>query len=545
MFKLNPLHSIDSYKLAHRPAYIQGTEAVYSNFTPRSVKYLNVPGDYKENVVVWVGGQAAIQDLINLWDEHFFEINFEEIDQFYKTRVAPFAGPDYDTAHVKELHELGYLPLEIRTLPEGTLVPVGVPVLTIINTDPRFFWLTNYLETHLSAELWKTPTAATIAYYYKKILTRWAEETGGSKEFITFQAHDFSHRGMSGSMDAVKTGLGHLAFFQGTDNIVSVDYTEYHYVDEDTAPFLIGASVPATEHSVATSYGKNEAEYLRRVVTEVYPKGIVSVVADSYDFFGFITNHVANLKEEILVRGEDALGLSKVVIRPDSGDPVKIITGYIYREINIQNKDECIVSYELGYEAVKDKTTGKYYLCKPDDTTNEFTFSVELSEEEVKGAIQVLWEIFGGSYNDKGFRTLNPKIGLIYGDSITLHRADAILRRLAAKGFASDNVVFGIGSYTYQFITRDTCGWAMKATYTVINGQGVELFKDPKTDDGTKKSAKGLLKVISSSVGYKLIDQVSWEESRNDTALEVVYADGMFAKFEDFPTIRTRLSLYF
>lgn len=567
MFLIKPLHSIDSYKLSHKPAYPIGTELVYSNLTPRSLQHLNVPLQYKENVIAWVGGQATIQDLIDLWDANFFSEDFETVDEFYKTRIAPFAGTDYDTAHIKELHELGYLPLEIRTLPEGTMVPAGVPVLTIVNTDKRFYWLTNYLETHLSAEIWKTPTAATLAYYYNKILKTWAEKTGGSVDFIPFQAHDFSHRGMSGSLDAAKTGVGHLAFSLGTDNIVSVDYIEYHYFyPEDHGKNLIGCSVPATEHSVATAYGKDEREYLRRIVTEVYPKGIVSVVADSYDFFGFLTNHIAGLKEEILARGTDALGMSKVVVRPDSGDPVDIICGKNASYIQLKNAD-ALNDFLVSAESYEDKVfvyDGKSYIVGDiEEFIREYgedaianangynlkffleqslitEYTSQYSVEEEKGAIEILWEIFGGTTNEKGFRTLNSKIGLIYGDSITLERADQILSRLAAKGFASDNVVFGIGSYTYQYLTRDTLGWAMKATYTVANGNEIELFKDPKTDNGTKKSAKGLLKVLPTDKGYVLVDQVTWEESQYDTSLSVLYKDGEYKKFEDFNEIRNR-----
>lgn len=478
-FVINPLHAIDSYKLAHREAYPEGTSEIYSNFTPRSVRHLNVPKEFKNNEIVWFGGQATITDLIEEWDELFFERDIEEVIDEYKARVVPFAGEDYAVDHIRRLHAIGYLPLEIKTLDEGIRIPVNVPVMTIRNTNPEFFWLTNYLETDLSAELWKISTSATIADYYRKILESWADKTGGNKDFIDFQAHDFSHRGMSGSLDAAKSGAGHLASFKGTDNIVSVDYLAYHYAGDET---FVGASVPATEHSVATAYGQDEREYLRRVVTEVYPNGIVSVVADSYDFFGFVTNHVASLKDEILARGTDAMGFSKVVIRPDSGDPVRIICGddiqdYTDKVSSVNELTEYVVDDlvdnvrcetphgECGesYPNTIAKFDGKFYKITAyiewnrydkeyyyvDGSGLESVIEIDITPEQ-KGAIELLWDIFGGTVNDKGFKTLNQKIGLIYGDSITLSRADEILRRLAEKGFASDNVVFGVGSASYQ-----------------------------------------------------------------------------------------------
>lgn len=178
-FKINPLNAVDSYKLGHRPAYPIGTSEVYSNFTPRSVRHLNVPSEYKTNEIVWFGGQAVFKDMIELWDEEFFSRDIDLIIENYAKRIAPFVGPnEYTMEHIRELHKLGYLPLEIKTLPEGSRVPVGIPVLTIRNTRPEFFWLTNYLESYISAELWKISTSATIADYYRKIITKWAEKTG-------------------------------------------------------------------------------------------------------------------------------------------------------------------------------------------------------------------------------------------------------------------------------------------------------------------------------------------------------------------------------
>lgn len=516
MFKINPISAVDSYKLSHRVAYPEGTTNVYSNFTPRSVKHLNVPEEYKDNKIVWFGGQAVIRDMVELWNEEFFGNPGYNLAQFQKL-VAPFGGADYDVDHIRDLYELGYLPLEIKTLDEGSLVPVGIPVMTIENTEPRFFWLTNYIETYLSAELWKPSTSATIAYAYRKIGNKWYDKTGANKGFLDFAFHDFSFRGMGGSYDAAKSGAGHLVNFLGTDTIPAVEYLNYFYSGETT---FVGASVPAMEHSVQTAYA-NDYEYIKHVATEVYPTGIVSIVCDGYDYWDVITNIVPSLKDEIMSRQPNELGMSKVVLRPDSGDPIRIITGYAPYEVDIYDEDGSNTFVELK--------TGK-----------------TLTEAEVKGSIQCLWDTFGGTTNDKGFKTLDSHIGLIYGDSITLARADEILRRLADKGFAADNVVFGVGSYTYQYNTRDTLGFAMKATNATINGVDVALWKDPKTDDGTKKSAKGLLAVhkISKSTEepgeFVLMNDVN-RMAASAGQLTTLFKDGKFYKHETLEQIRNRL----
>lgn len=245
------LTSIDAYKLSHADQYPVGTTKVYSNFTPRSLRYLNIPSQCKENSIVWFGLQAFLEELVWVWDETFFKQPKDVVIEEFVEFVAPFCGPKgFDSSRVEFLHDLGYLPLEIKALPEGVLVPSGVPVLTITNTVPEAYWLPNYLETWISAELWKMSTSATISYSYRKIIDSYAELTGGSKEFIQWQSHDFSVRGMSGITDAAKSGAGHLLSGTGTDNIPAVKLVNDVYNGKQT---FVGGSVPATEHSVSCS----------------------------------------------------------------------------------------------------------------------------------------------------------------------------------------------------------------------------------------------------------------------------------------------------
>lgn len=495
-FKTKPMTTTDSYKLAHARMYPSGTTTIYSNFTPRSNAHLNVPVAFKTNKIVFFGIQGVVRNMQEEWQENFFNAPLDEVLAHFKAITASFTG-DYpvDISSIAALHTLGYLPIKIKALKEGSRVNIGVPVFTIVNTKPEFYWLTNYLESYLSTESWKPSTTATIADIYRQIITRYANETGGNQDFIDFQGHDFSMRGMSNALDSAKSGAGHLTAFKGTDTLSAVDYLEYFYGAKST---FVAASVPASEHSVMCISGvEDEKETIRRLIEDLYPTGIVSVVSDSWDFWRVISEYARDLKETILNRQPDAMGFAKVVFRPDSGDPVEIICG-------------------------------AEHLQTDNPTPAEL------------GAVEVLWNIFGGTINAQGYKTLNQHVGLIYGDSITPQRADDILRRLKAKGFASDNIVLGIGSYTYQYLTRDTLGFAMKATYGVVNGQSVDIFKNPVTDNGTKKSAKGLLRVELEHGEFVLYDQQTMTQEAQGE-LQLVFENGAFFNPTSLAEIRERL----
>ena len=491
--KINPLNAIDFYKADHRRQYPVGTEYVYANFTPRSSRLAKMLPDFDDKIVFF-GLQGFIKHfLIETWNEGFFNQPKAKVVAAYQRRMDNALGEGaVPVEHIETLHDLGYLPLKIKALPEGSRVNIKVPVLTIINTDPNFFWLTNYIETVLSAELWKSCTTASIAYEYKRLLTQYAEKTGAPLDFVPVQGHDFSSRGMSGIYDAAQSGVGHLTSFIGTDSVASIDYAEEYY----NATGIVGVSVPATEHSVmCMGSEESEIETFRRLICELYPAGVVSIVSDTWDFWRVITEFSVALKTEILKRQPNALGLAKVVFRPDSGDPVKIICG--------------------DPEAERDSPA-------------------------YKGAVQCLWEIFGGTETAQGYKVLNERVGLIYGDSITLERAQNILKGLQAKGFASNNLVFGIGSYTYNYLTRDSFGFAVKATWGQVNGVGRELFKDPVTDSGVKKSAKGLLRVEQTENGFELFDQQNFEQE-NKGALQTVFENGQLVRECSLDQIRERL----
>lgn len=472
---MNPITLIDGYKLDHRRQYPPKTTRVYSNWTPRSSR---VPG---QKEVVFFGLQYFLEKYLGeVFESGFFNESEDYVVEKYANRVNAYLGPNkIGTDHVRALHRLGYMPLEFRALPEGTRTPLRVPMLTVENTHDDFAWLVNYIETLMSSVLWLPCTSATSALRMRKVLDEAAELTGSNKDFVNWQAHDFSFRGMGGPEAAALSGAGHLLFFDGTDTIPAIDLVEDYYGE------TVGGSVAATEHSVMCAGGKeNETETFNRLL-DLYPSGIVSVVSDTWDLGRVLSETLPSLKDKIMARD------GKLVIRPDSGDPVEILCGK--------------------------PITGR--------------------EPRSIGVVEKLWNTFGGRYNRYGYRELDPHIGCIYGDSITVERAREICMRLGNLGFASSNVVLGVGSYTYQYVTRDTYGFAMKSTWVEIDGEGVSIFKAPKTDDGTKNSARGRLSVIKDDGELRLINDAS-TELEAASLLKTVWRNGSFVRRQKFSDIR-------
>ncbi len=506
--QVNALHAIDVYKVGHAEQYPDFTQFVYSNMTPRTSKYANVIRDaqygpvFDERVVVF-GIQGFIKEtLIENWNRSFFSRPKEEVLNKYRRRISNIVNREISVQRIADLHDLGYLPLRIKALPEGSLCDIRVPFMTITNTDDRFAWLVNYIETMMSANVWKAITIATIAWQFRKLFMSYAVKTGVDPSMrsllVSIQGHDFSARGHGSVEDAARNCPGHLLSFMGSDTIAAVDFVEDYYgkdvTDENLA--LVASSVPATEHSVMCMGGDGgEIETIRHLIQDVYPDGIVSVVSDTWDFWRVINEFAVELKDIILNRKPDSRGLAKVVFRPDSGDPVKIICG------------------------------------DPD---------APVGSPAHKGAVECLWDIFGGTVTATGHRVLHERVGLIYGDSITMQRACAIMAGLEAKGFSSINLVYGIGSFTYQGVTRDTFGMAVKATAGVVNGEMRELFKDPITDDGNKKSACGLLRVEHENGRFVLYEHQTLDQEKGG-ALKTVFENGALMNDQGFFEIRDRL----
>lgn len=554
-------HAADWYKPGHKPMYNPNTKLIFSNLTPRNDKNFAHYADTNAHGVIVLGLRRMVMDsMVTMWRK-FFKMKREAAVKRFDRMARKALGDSAPSADCwGELHDLGYLPLEIRALPEGILSPIGVPVYTIHNTLEKFFWVTNYVETVMSTESWKAITNATAAFQYKRVAMSYALATCDNVDHVNFQCHDFSLRGLSCVEDGYKSGIAHLAAFTGTDNILAIDAVyEYYGIDEDD---FVAGSIPASEHSVATTNISRivkdleehfphlasdvdglrylaEKEFLLYFITKVVPKGFCSYVADSYDYWMVLTRILPELKEEIMARD------GRLVIRPDSGDPVKVVAGYIIEEF--ASRDAFFDgSYAVGTEVAYIRDENIY--LKITESLYGFEDYVEIPRHEAVGSIQILWEIFGGEINTKGYKVLDTHIGMIYGDSITVEREKEILKRLKRNGFASSNIVFGIGSFTYQFNTRDTFGIAVKATGCFIDDYEIMVSKEPKTDPG-KRSAKGFIKVVRGKDGIlRQVDNISFEEINDkDNLLQPIYRNGevlipqINGRDEDFNDIRQRL----
>ena len=638
----------DGYKVGHRPMFPVGANFTYGNLTARADRLFQKSvskSQFWDSKVVWAGLQGVLQELTELWDRSFFSKPKDEVIKRYKRRMDNYLGEGkVPVDGFEALHDLGYLPIEVLALPEGARVNMNVPLYTIYNTHPDFYWFTNYLETSMSSLIWKIVTCSTIAFEYRRVLKHWALITGTPKEFVDVQGHDFSFRGIG--LEDVRGSFGHLLAFCGTDTIPAIDYAEDYYGANVEKEF-VACSIPATEHAVATANILSELHYeleklrendqkvdeegykrmrleaekrfFKRLITEVYPNGAVALVSDSFDFWGVVTKIVPELKDVILSRPKDSLGLAKVVIRPDSGDPVEIICGaeiftqeeaeqMMYRRgrddgrrkhIYFRNSDGTLfkatdalhrnrnrswdeldadILERAGRSVVESfqamtTTTRKlsperlpmethdpvkpmiYGFLKSMEIELEYDLTGryqcgyhivahELTSEE-KGAVECLWETFGGTTTPEGYRLLDEHIGLIYGDSITVQRTEEIMRLLAKKQFASGNVVLGIGSYTYQYITRDTFGQAIKGTAIQIDDTLIDLYKAPATEGETaKKSAKGFLRVDLVDGNYVLAQEqdMSFDTLATSSGeLKSVYRNGHFTKRTTLGEMRERL----
>lgn len=593
----------DFYKTSHKPCYPKGMTHLFSMQSCRSDKYSRVKG-----VNVIHGIQAMVKEfLIDHFNDNFFNrpkwaVVKEYQRLIYHTVINPFdksidKSEDVDASHIAALHDLGYLPIKLKAVKEGTILPVKTPFLTIENTHEDFFWLTNYLETLISTQVWGAITSATTAYEYNRIAKEYAWDTVGNFDHVPFQIHDFSMRGMFGVEAAKISGMAHLLFSKGTDTIPAIHHAEQYY-GADITKEIVGTSIVATEHSIMSSLtpadGDRDETAAFEYLLDNNPTGFMSVVSDTYDFWKVIGEVLPKLKDKIMARD------GRLVIRPDSGDPADILTGkqfdgFVYEsEIsselfekaikfqdkngdNIYKKDDDFKElYTNVRDAIfddwvesknSDKDTGsdsfdviikssdgkhfsvnvsienfEYYEVTTIGNISFYVEDLDISELEQKGLVEALWDIFGGTETARGYKQLDSHISVIYGDSITPERAADILYRLQEKGFASSNVVFGVGSYTYQHVTRDTHGQAIKATWAKINGEEVMLFKDPKTDDGTKRSLRGRVAVLKNPMNGKIetVDGLTeaQEKGYENNMLEVVFENGELKRFQSLSNIR-------
>lgn len=496
MFKPNPLFLSDGYKIGHGRMLQPGTDYLYGTWIPRSTKY----APKGVNKILSLGHQLTWRYLHDVYREYFFNQPVDVAVEFGQD-MANYLGLPFDPEQFVKLHKLGYLPIKVKALPEGIETKPNVPHQTFINTKPGFAWLNLYLETPVSSLNWKTPTSGTIALKYRRTVTEWVMKTDPANAFlIPYLCHDFSARGLD-PHSMLSSGLGHAASFTGSDTLIVIPGARYYYGVPKGEVCI--ASVNASEHSVSTTkiFTVGEKQMLIDWMNE-FKTAILSVVMDTFDITKVAKpgdgGYCFDLKEQIMSRD------GKLVIRPDSGDPVEIICGH-------------------GRTELTDQENKAFY-----------------PEFYTKGLIECLWDIFGGTINEQGYKVLDPHIGAIYGDSITTDRQLEIYERLAAKGFAATNIVLGVGSFTYQYNTRDTFGFAAKGAWFENNGEGFNIYKDPISDDGTKKSLKGRVAVHEVDGEYIVQTECTAEEE-NTGLLQVIYEDGIFYNITTLAEIRGKI----
>lgn len=481
MVKPHVLLLSDTYKQVHDRMYPDGLTQLVSYWTPRKSMFKHI------DRMVFFGLQEFISKyLVEAFNE-FFNTDWSIVGMEYVAYMDTQIGrKNYDIQKIHDLHELGYVPLHIRALPEGTLVDMGVPCIEIINTHPDFAWLVQWIECILQVELWKMCCHATIGHEYFKVAKYYYDKTTDGADPEMAMA-DFGMRGMSCLDEAVRASASWLLSFNKTSTIPALKYLDYYY-DREKCEEKIGIGAVSTEHSVmGANYAVDgdEITFIKKLLTELYPDTSFSMVSDTYDYWNLVDNLLPQCREEIMNHN------GKLLIRPDSGDIVEI--------------------------SVK--------------------------------TVQKLWDMFGGSVNEKGYKELDPHIGIIYGDGCTLDRVKEIWRHLEELGFAANCITFGVGAFCFTalnedgkmvVLTRDTFGIAMKATYGVINGKEYFIYKDPKTDtDHLKKSHKGCCRVYREDGRLKCEDELYGLS--DDTLLQTVFYEGHVMKRETIEDIRKRL----
>ena len=488
--KYNPLLLIDFYKATHHEQYPVGLTKMVSYYTPRMSRLQDV------DKVTMFGLQAFIKEyLIDGFNTYFFNRNEEEVVAEYKRVLNATLGVgSYDSQKIRDLHRLGYLPLEISAVPEGTRTAIGVPQIEITNTHPDFVWLVNTIETMLSCTMWHTQVSAEVGYRYRQIVQKYKDLTCDDNVQVARLLGDFSMRGQQSVESAVKSSAGWCLSFLNTATVPAILWLEDNYNCDCTKEDVAYGAI-STEHSVMCSnfaVDGDEITHVKRLLTEIYPNHSFSMVSDSYDYWHLVEEILPQCKEEIMNHN------GYISIRGDSGDPVEVITKTVFK----------------------------------------------------------LWDIFGGTVNSKGYKVLDPHVKAIYGDSITPQRCEAIYKILYEAGFAINNVSLGVGSFSmmclenytedsvqYNPYTRDTFGIAVKATYAEDkDGKPIMIYKQPKALSW-KKSQKGCCMVAPDGQSYT--DEHTWEEigteNLNNDLFRAVFFNGMLIREYTLHEIRNRL----
>ncbi len=461
MVTTNIILDTDSYKHSHFLQYPPNTSIVNSYIESRGGRH---PQSLFFGLQAW---------LLKLLERSITAENIEEASSICAGHGVPFNREGWE--HILKAHG-GRLPLIIEAVPEGSLVDNQNVLLQVRNTDPACFWLTSFIETSLLRAIWYPTTVATNSYFCKQTLLEYLGRTSDSdpEPIVRFMLHDFGARGVSSEESAALGGLAHLVNFQGTDTISALLAARKYY-QEPMAAF----SVPAAEHSTMTSWTQEgEQAAYANMLSRFKGSNIISIVADSYDIYGAVDNLFGGaLKEQIL---ENARAGSRLVVRPDSGDPV-----------------------ETPVEVIKR-----------------------------------LMAKFGEQTNGKGYRVLPDHVRVLQGDGITPTSIMSILARMAEEGLSAENIVFGMGSGLLQQCNRDSQEFAMKCSAIKVDGEWRDVFKAPKTDAG-KQSKSGVMALVKNNEGFCTMRV---DELTGENRLRPVYRNGEILIRESLETIRNRAS---
>ena len=585
MRNYNPLLLIDFYKSTHHEQYPAGLTKMVSYYTPRMSRLKDV------DTVTFFGLQAFIKEyLIDGFNAGFFSRPEDEVVAEYERILDYTLGKGaYESQKIRDLHQLGYLPLEISAVPEGKRTKVGVPQIEITNTHPNFVWLVNTIETMLSCTMWHTQVSAEVGYRYRKIVDAWVARTCDDNVNPRKMLGDFSMRGQHSVESAIKSSAAWTLSFDNTATVPAIMWLEDNYKCDVTKDTVAYGAI-STEHSVMCSnyaVDGDEITHIKRLLTEIYPNHSFSMVSDSYDYWRLVTELLPQCKAEILAHN------GTLSIRGDSGNPVEILAGknihYIDEIEDFSDPIAYIKEWARDWEIDGDGDEyfycdGKYYkahiVC---DWTNERgawtdtkyyyvdDYSVTIEEvapnAELLGTVWALDQIVGHTINAKGYKVLNPKLKAIYGDSIIPDYAEEVYRRLEAQGYAANNVAMGVGSMSMMALvgkdettgklvfagehngtncgpyTRDTFGIAVKATYAEDeNGNPINIFKQPKAL-AWKKSQKGCC--IVSLDGMSYTDEHTYFETvlaEGNNLLELVFQDGHL--LQEYTLDEVRKNLY-
>lgn len=555
----------DYYKIFHRMCFCPGTEQIVEYMTPRKSRIPYI------NYVVVVGVLYLVKKyFIDRFNVTFFERPWEEVKNEYMEYISNTFFEEIGAAEIeafKKIYDLGYVPIEIRALPEGTRAPIGCPVMEFRCTEMWAHWLTGYMETISLSSTFLCMTDAAIAYENRQVVNRFYSETVEDDVPRSSAAGNFSMRGMAGEDAAMLADMAHLLSFSSTATVPTNMFLRNYY----NAPLGVARGVPSLEHSVFESWGKErEYECFEYVATKVWPKGPLSMVCDTWDAWNVLDNYLPRLKDKISNRD------GRILLRPDSGKPADIVCGANCEYIDVSKLEgdterEKLERYFQARAAQDQDGTlaAKQYHVKTEHNMVEVTVSymskagepgkyigehalvaVSLRPKTTpeKGFVQRIAEICGYTLNSKGYRVLPSYIGVIYGDAITHDTMIEIYTRLAEAGYAANNIVMGIGAYTYQYVTRDTFGFALKATHGIVDGKETFMFKDPVTDKGEKSAGKksqvGMCIVARDADGNITYTDHHYmaEADTPENLLRPIFRNGELLVDEDFETIRHRLN---